>query len=112
MKKSIRKHRRDRYLKRQELRRLDELAEKKIRASFLLSLSSWGGTRCPDCGTQIRPHQLIDISGHLGGAIIDGCHANHPGPCIEDIDWQDKACDRVSRRHRYLLRVRKNIFDL
>lgn len=107
MKKSIRKHRRDRHLKRQELRRLDELAEERIRTSFLLSLSSWGGTRCPDCGTQIRPHQLIDISGRFGGGFIDGCFANHPGRCVENY-WEGRAIARADRRHRYLLRIGKD----
>lgn len=108
MTQSIRQRRRDRHRQAQALRQADERAAQQIKKSFLVSSSSWGGTRCPDCGAQIRPHQLVDTSGRIGdGFWQDGCYARHPGPCNPDPDWEDRAIARAARRHRYGIRTGK-----
>ena len=105
---SKRHRRRNRHRQVQALRRADERAMERIDQSPMLSMDTWGGTRCPDCGCQIRPHWLVDFSGRFGNGFIDGHYANHPGPCREDRHWMDRAIARAARRHRYGQRAGKD----
>jgi hypothetical protein len=57
---SKRKHRRNRYKIKNALQILDELALKQIDKDYNLSAASWGGSRCPGCGKNVRPASLVD----------------------------------------------------
>jgi hypothetical protein len=101
---SKRHRRRNRYRLRQKLRQADAIAERRIHNNFALFGMSWGGSRCPDCGQGIRPHQLVDCSITAPGLFIDGFYANHSG-CIENPHWERKAWARAERVHKYRLRM-------
>jgi hypothetical protein len=62
-----RQKRRKRYQLKQRLRELDSIAKNQIYRNYNLFMASWGGTRCPGCGIDIRPYQLLgaDFSGTL-----------------------------------------------
>ena len=53
---SIRVRRRNRWRERIRLNKLDAIASEKLKHNYVASQSSWGGTRCPDCGYNVRPH--------------------------------------------------------
>jgi hypothetical protein len=59
---SIRGKRRNRYLKKILLNRLDRYVLARIDKSYMWSSCSWGGSRCPGCGKKIRPHLLMNYS--------------------------------------------------
>jgi hypothetical protein len=67
----IRSIRRNRHKQRLILRELDAMATHAIAQSFLWSSASWGGSRCPSCGTTCRPHHLTNLSGNYGGVFIE-----------------------------------------
>jgi hypothetical protein len=93
-----RNRRRNRHRQVQALRRADERAIQLIDSNWWLSWATWGGNRCPDCGCQIRPYQLIAFGGLVGVPC-------HPGPCHEDSSWEDRAISRCERLHNYKLRM-------
>lgn len=62
--------------KRYQLRKLDSIALKQIRNSYNLCANSWGGTRCPGCGINIRPYQLLGTD--FSGTLVDE-HGNWTG---------------------------------
>lgn len=66
-----RQMRRNRHKQREKLRELDAIAIVKIKASMLWSMATFGGTRCPDCGTTCRPHHLVNLSGNYNGVFIE-----------------------------------------
>ena len=96
---TIRNRRRNRHRQAQALREADARATELISLNPWLAWATWGGSRCPSCGTQIRPYQLIKDGGRVGMP----CHS---GPCNEDLDgWMDRAVARMDRVHRYRLRT-------
>ena len=112
---SKRHRRRNRHRQVQALRRADERAIQLIDSNWWLSWATWGGNRCPDCGCQVRPYQLIAFGGLVGVPC-------HPGPCHKDLPepdedlpelgqeeerrkWEDRAISRCERRHNYKLRM-------
>lgn len=92
-----RQKRRHRHALKQQLRRLDEIAKKRIHQNYNLFFASWGGTRCPGCGITIRPHKLIgcDFSGcftvdgkttgHISGFTYP---CNKVKKCPGERDWE------------------------
>ena len=84
------KRRNRRHQIKQRLRELDAIASKQIHRSFNLSMDSWGGTRCPGCGINIRPHQLLDAD--FSGTLVDehGRWAGH-------ISGHSLPCDKVKK---------------
>lgn len=62
-----------------------------------------GGTRCPDCGIQVRPHKLIPggdrriPNGFLTVGVQPNC-AEIKGCKGETPDWQDKAADLYEKK--------------
>lgn len=61
--------RRNRHQRKQRLRELDGIAKKQIHRSYNLFMASWGGTRCPGCGINIRPRQLLNAD--FSGTLVD-----------------------------------------
>ena len=61
--------RRNRHQRKQRLRALDAIAKKQIHRSYNLFMASWGGTRCPGCGINIRPRQLLNAD--FSGTLVD-----------------------------------------
>lgn len=44
---------------------LDTLALQRISQSMLWSMSTWGGSRCPDCGLKVPARFLTNLSGRI-----------------------------------------------
>lgn len=63
--------RRNRYKQRERLRELDAIAKIAIHRSMLWSMATYGGDRCPGCGTTCRPHHLVNLSGNYVGVFIE-----------------------------------------
>ncbi len=106
-----RQHRRNRYRIKAKLRHLDELASARIKRNYMASSTTWGASRCPDCGIQVRPHwfyypgegRIVDKDGKVVGFISMGVAP----PCErakackgENPDWEMKSADRYERRLR------------
>lgn len=102
-----RQRRRKRHLLKEELRVLDNYVLNKLKHNYTLSMSSWGGTKCPGCGINIRPAYLADIdySGSIYEKIEDGryrvtghisaygnaCDSSYfKGKCPGERDWMNK----------------------
>jgi hypothetical protein len=62
--------------------KLDEIALKKIKASYMASACSWGGNRCPGCGIDVRPSWIVPWVMRGPGMIMHG---------------QTFACDSIGR---------------
>ena len=67
---SIRNRRRNRWRKAAHLRSLDKAASDRICRNMLWAMSTWGGTRCPDCGIAVRPNWLANLSGPVQNGWI------------------------------------------
>lgn len=85
-----RQKRRNRHQVKQRRRILDKIAQKQICRSYNLSAASWGGTRCPGCGINIRPYQLLDAD--FSSTLVDehGKWAGH-------ISGYSLPCDNVKK---------------
>lgn len=85
MKRSIR---RNRHKHRAYLRQLDSIAKIAIHRSMLWSMATWGGTRCPGCGTTCRPHHLVNLSGNYGGVFVEAFEsACEDVKCPGEREW-------------------------
>jgi hypothetical protein len=62
---SKRSYRRIRHKVKEHKRNLDIIAKAKIQESMIWSMDTWGGTRCPGCGLNCRPHHLTNLSNFL-----------------------------------------------
>lgn len=74
---SKRQYRRNRYKIKKALQLLDKLALKQINKDYNLSAASWGGSRCPGCGKNVRPASLVDakwIIQYVDGSRIWGIY--------------------------------------
>lgn len=82
--------RRKRHFIKQKLRELDTIAQQQIYKSYNLCMDSWGGSRCPGCGQNIRPYMLLDCD--FSSTLVDenGKWAGHISGC-------SLPCDRVKR---------------
>lgn len=101
---------RNRWRRREELRALDAIALKRIQKSYIASSSTWGGSRCPDCGIQVRPCLLVypgcglwtangKVMGHITMGVLPPC--DYLKGCKgEAPDWEVKASNRSERRRR------------
>ena len=85
-----RQKRRKRYQLKQRLRELDSIAKKQIYRSYNLFMASWGGTRCPGCGIDIRPYQLL-------GADFSGTLVDEQGRWAGHISGHFLPCKKVKK---------------
>jgi hypothetical protein len=104
-----RSKRRNRWRLKAKLRELDQLSLNRIKQSYMASATTWGGTRCPDCGIQVRPHwltyhggsTLVDEegrwAGHISTTVIPPC--DHTSECKGyNPDWEMKSSERFERK--------------
>jgi hypothetical protein len=82
--------RRNRHQAKQRLRELDAVAKKQIHRSYNLFMDSWGGTRCPGCGINIRPHQLLDTD-------FSGTGVDERGKLTVHISGYLLPCENVTK---------------
>lgn len=83
---SKRSFRRKRHLIKEYKRSLDTIAKAKIHENMIWSMNTWGGTRCPGCGLNCRPHHLTDLSNFL---------VNENNKVIGHYTAHGNACDFV-----------------
>lgn len=106
--KTKRSHRRTRHLKRLQLQKLDRQIKARINRSYIAAMETWGATRCPDCGIQVRPHWLVypgegqiiedgKVIGFITMGVLPPC--DRAKECKgETPNWEIKASDRYCRK--------------
>lgn len=91
---TIRARRRNRWRQKAKLGMLDAIALNKIHDSYLHCSSTWGGTRCADCGLAVRPQHLISfvLAGPGFRAYGSYTHCGEVGNCTGGREgWEELA---------------------